>query len=225
MRRLTKQNQQGFTLIELLVVIGILAIILAITIIALNPVKHFKDARNADRQSDVTAILDAVYEYEAANRGVLPPSITNLGSTAVYLGAPTATTTATSTSFTGPSTLTYTVPSGNTINSGSVIVNSCSIAGDNGSFPVTSGTTTTIVVTDTSGAAGATGCVISPTLNVCTDLVSTYIAALPTDPTAATGTACTPPYNTGYTIAMNANNRLTVAAPSAENGATISVTR
>ncbi len=47
-----------------------------------------------------------------------------------------------------------------------------------------------------------------------------YLTAIPRDPliTATTGTA-------GYTIVKSANGRVTVAAPSAEQSATISVTR
>ncbi|MGH7241208.1 MAG: pilus assembly FimT family protein [Candidatus Saccharimonadales bacterium] len=83
MKKLRKE-QQGFTLIELLVVIGILALLLAITLIAINPNKHFQDTRNAKRSSDVLAILDSIYEYEAGNTGTIPSSLasvsTNSGS-------------------------------------------------------------------------------------------------------------------------------------------------
>jgi len=75
LNRLKANSQGGFTLIELLVVIGILAILLAVTLIAINPNKHFEDARNAQRQSNVAAILDAIYEYESANNGKEPPSV------------------------------------------------------------------------------------------------------------------------------------------------------
>jgi len=63
-------------------------------------------------------------------------------------------------------------------------------------------------------------------IDICSDLVPTYIAEMPFDPTAtgAAYTDCTT-YNTGYTIMLDANSRLTVAAPTAELSATISVTR
>ncbi len=64
-------------------------------------------------------------------------------------------------------------------------------------------------------------------IDICSDLVPTYIAAMPFDPTAtgAGYTDCTT-YNTGYTIAQDAvSGRITVAAPSAELSATITVTR
>ncbi|MBI4234892.1 prepilin-type N-terminal cleavage/methylation domain-containing protein [Candidatus Peregrinibacteria bacterium] len=63
-------------------------------------------------------------------------------------------------------------------------------------------------------------------INICADVVPTYIAALPFDPTDAAGayTDCTT-YNTGYNISADANGRVTVAAPSAELSEVISVTR
>lgn len=63
-------------------------------------------------------------------------------------------------------------------------------------------------------------------IDLCPVLVPTYIAAMPFDPTVAGAhfTSCTD-YDAGYTIAKDANSRITVAAPGAEVGATISVTR
>ncbi|MBI4091691.1 MAG: type II secretion system protein [Candidatus Levybacteria bacterium] len=69
---------KGFTLIELLVVIGILAVLLAITLIAINPARQFSQANNTKRSSDVNAILNAVGQYAADNQG----NLTALGITA-----------------------------------------------------------------------------------------------------------------------------------------------
>lgn len=225
--QLQSRQETGFTLIELLVVVGILGVLLAITIVALNPAKHFADARNAQRTSDISAVIDGIYEYEASNAGATPAGLSNVYTTAKYLGA-LPSQTATGTSFSSPN-LTYTVPSGNIITSGgSVTVTGCSQAADNGTFPVVSGTTTTIVVTNAGASAtSATGCVIAGyRVDLCAALVPTYIANIPMDPSGSSGTVCSATYNTGYTILVNGTgNRYTLAAPSAENGATISITK
>jgi type IV pilus assembly protein PilA len=173
------KNQKGFTLIELLVVIGILAVLLAITLIAINPARQFSQANNTKRSSDVNAILNSVNQYMADNKGALPASLA-----------------------------------------------ACTVAD-----PCT-------VSNDTVYYAGLTPAV--PTVDVCAILVSSYLAALPVDPltnngTAITEIACTPdaaavppilPYRTNYQIYQSvANNRVTVLAPAAELGASISVTR
>jgi len=63
-------------------------------------------------------------------------------------------------------------------------------------------------------------------IDICADLVPTYIASMPFDPTAAGAsyTSCAA-YDTGYTVLEDANGRITVAAPGAELAETISVTR
>ncbi len=66
-----KTFNRGFTLIELLVVIGILAVLLAITLIAINPARQFSQANNTQRSSDVNAILNAVGQYMVDNNGDL----------------------------------------------------------------------------------------------------------------------------------------------------------
>ena len=67
--------QKGFTLIELLVVIGILAVLLSITLIAINPNRQFAQANDTKRRSDVNAILNAVGQYMTDNTGTVPTGI------------------------------------------------------------------------------------------------------------------------------------------------------
>ncbi len=71
---MSKRNS-GFTLIELLVVIGILGILLAIVLIAINPARQFAQANNTARRSDVTTLLNAIHQYSADNKGKLPTGI------------------------------------------------------------------------------------------------------------------------------------------------------
>lgn len=68
-------HKKGFTLIELLVVIGILAVLLAITLIAVNPAEQLESADNTKRASDVNAILNAVNQYMIDNNGTVPAGI------------------------------------------------------------------------------------------------------------------------------------------------------
>ena len=141
----------GFALIELMVVIGILGVLLAITLVAINPSKQFQQANNTKRRSDVNAILSAVGQYIVENKGQLPTGIT------------------------------------------------------------------TTVQTITNTAA-----------NLCSLLVPTYIAALPVDPLTNGGnpvTNCGAAYTTNYTIVKSATGRVTVTAPAAQNGETISVSQ
>ena len=76
---MTAKNKirKGFTLIELLVVIGSLAILLAITLIAINPARQFGQANDTARRSAATQILNAIGQYTASNGGNLPAEVLN----------------------------------------------------------------------------------------------------------------------------------------------------
>lgn len=140
--------KKGFTLLEILLVVAAIGILAGIVIVAINPNKQLGATRDAQRQSNVNTILNAVYQYAIDNSGTIPASIT----------------------------------------------------------------TTSTAICKTGGTC--TGLVDLGVLTAS----EKYITAIPTDPTSSTTNS------TGYNILKTANGRITVTAPSAEQG-TISVTR
>jgi prepilin-type N-terminal cleavage/methylation domain-containing protein len=154
MKFINKQ-ESGFTLIELLVVIGILAVLMGIVLVAINPSRQFNQANDASRANSIRQVLNSIGAYAADHKGALPPAIAS--------GWPIAATE----------------------------------IGDGGSQ-----------------------------LNICSDLVPTYISALPEDPSINNGnaiTTCTS-YDAGFKVAVDAAGRITVSAPNAAYGP-LSVTR
>lgn len=57
------RNQLGFTLIELLLVIAILGILFVVVIVNLDPLRQFREAKNAARWSHVNSLATAIYQY------------------------------------------------------------------------------------------------------------------------------------------------------------------
>jgi prepilin-type N-terminal cleavage/methylation domain-containing protein len=70
------KGQKGFTLIEILVVIGLIAILAAIVLIAINPARQFAQARNSQRTANVETILNALGQDLADHKGISSCSIT-----------------------------------------------------------------------------------------------------------------------------------------------------
>ena len=79
-------NQQGFTLLEILLVVAAIAILAGIVIVAINPNKQLGDTRNAERRSEVNAILNAISQYRLDNGGNLPTGIDAITASSQVLG-------------------------------------------------------------------------------------------------------------------------------------------
>ncbi len=65
-----KNKKKGFTLLEVLVVIGIIAVLSAVVLVAINPSRQFKLARDSQRTANVSALVNAIGQNMSENRGV-----------------------------------------------------------------------------------------------------------------------------------------------------------
>jgi type IV pilus assembly protein PilA len=80
------QHHNGFTLLEILLVVAAIGILAGIVIVALNPGRQLGDTRDAQRQSNVTTVLNALNQYAIDNSGSLPSDIDDDSSSYQMLG-------------------------------------------------------------------------------------------------------------------------------------------
>ncbi len=64
-------KKRGFTLIEILVVIGIIGVLATVVLVAVNPSRQFKQARDSQRVANVNTILNALGQNMADHQGNL----------------------------------------------------------------------------------------------------------------------------------------------------------
>jgi len=74
MKKFSLLNPQGFTLIELIVVVGILGILAATLLAAINPVAQFNKSNDAKRKGDLETVQRALELYYQDN-GSYPLSL------------------------------------------------------------------------------------------------------------------------------------------------------
>lgn len=60
---LNQSSKKGFTLIELLIVIAILAVLMSVVVIAINPAEMLKKSRDTRRVSDLDGLRTALNLY------------------------------------------------------------------------------------------------------------------------------------------------------------------
>jgi len=68
-------KRKGFTLIEIIIVVAIIAILASAVIIAINPAKNLRQARNATRWTQMNAAANGVYSYVIDHQGLFPPCL------------------------------------------------------------------------------------------------------------------------------------------------------
>ena len=85
--RSLNKNKKGFTLIELLIVIAILAVLMSVIIITINPAEMLRKSRDSRRVSDLDALRTALNLYLSENLNGFP----SVADDYAYISVPQAT--------------------------------------------------------------------------------------------------------------------------------------
>jgi type II secretory pathway pseudopilin PulG len=86
MHREAHRGEAGFTLVELLIIIGIISILFAVTLIAVDPARRFSESRDAVRRQDVRSLLEAIVTYITDNGGNYPANLDTVAASIQVLG-------------------------------------------------------------------------------------------------------------------------------------------
>ncbi|HXK32305.1 MAG TPA: prepilin-type N-terminal cleavage/methylation domain-containing protein [Candidatus Paceibacterota bacterium] len=78
------KKTRGFTLMEVIIVVAIIAILASAVLIALNPAKNLRDARNATRWSQMNSITNGIYSYVIENKGLYPDCLSTTTGRIIY---------------------------------------------------------------------------------------------------------------------------------------------
>ena len=89
MHKSTPTTSSGFTLLEILLVVAAISILAGIVVVAINPSKQLGDTKNAQRQSDTTTLLNAIYQYALDNNGNLPAGLDSVVASSQVFGTAT----------------------------------------------------------------------------------------------------------------------------------------
>ncbi len=81
------KEDNGFTLLEIFLIIAVIGIFAGIVILIINPNQKRADIRDAQRRSDVNAILNAVYEYSLDTDGIIPGNMSTTATEICATGA------------------------------------------------------------------------------------------------------------------------------------------
>lgn len=65
---------RGFTLVELLISIAVASVLASSIVIAVNPTRRLKQARDVQRKADIASIMAVLIAYEA-NNGIYPGEV------------------------------------------------------------------------------------------------------------------------------------------------------
>lgn len=75
---ISNSSREGFTLLELLVVIGMLAILMTVFVVAVNPLENIRKASDVLVINDISALSRGAEAYATSHNGYYPATLADL---------------------------------------------------------------------------------------------------------------------------------------------------